>query len=72
METSYLTNDNLITMSLNLHKIVELDISECQNINSYAVYKALSGMPNIRDFVANGCKNIDNSFIRNLYENKVF
>ncbi|OEJ82465.1 SCF E3 ubiquitin ligase complex F-box protein GRR1 [Hanseniaspora opuntiae] len=72
METSFLTNDNLITMSLNLHKIVELDISECQNINSYAVYKALSGMPNIRDFVANGCKNIDNSFIRNLYENKVF
>lgn len=72
METSFLTNDNLITMSLNLHKIVELDISECQNINSYAVYKALSGMPNIRDFVANGCKNIDNSFIGNLYENKVF
>lgn len=72
METGFLTNDNLITMSLNLHKMVELDISECQNINSYAVYRALSGMPNIRDFVANGCKNIDNSFIRNLYENKVF
>ena len=72
METNFLTNDNLITMSKNLHKIVELDISECQNINSYAVYKALSGMPNIRDFVVNGCKNLDNSFIGMLHDNNVY
>ncbi|XBW37943.1 hypothetical protein QEN19_003527 [Hanseniaspora menglaensis] len=62
--------DSLVSMNIGnyLNRLVELDLSGSENVNSESVYRFFSKLANLRDVNLNGCKKLESKFIISLYD----